>query len=392
MQMIWLSIAILFLATTAPEQDPPPSAEAPATVACARCEGEGSFLQECRFCGGEGDHSCPGCKFKPRLRRRWTGGWVCEAELEAIMAQNDELLEQLGNIDFGFYPKNSPKKVKLKPGEIKCPANCRSGKLLHIKNWVDCLPCKGGKFRCRFCKKGRVDCRRCDGTRKIVEACDDCAGVGRLPDVSTRPVELCPWCRGTGKRHCGSCDKTGSIWTTCPECVGWNQSTCEGCKGFGRLPCKKCGGRGAYGSKRAACFECEEQGFFECDQCDEGSWNCDTCSGTGVATMKCPHCEGSKEHPCNGCEADDYELWEQTADLETGRGDFGRARAWLEEARRRCERRYEAALERAAEYKLGDSIRKKCRLAIERELRNELRRLDRQLKKAKSAERKAKKD
>ncbi|MCP3915635.1 MAG: hypothetical protein GY711_08780 [bacterium] len=297
---------------------------------------------------------------------------------------NEALLASLKNLPRIDLPglgkrKKRPKRTSLKPGEFACPGKCRGGKHQLIADWVDCKFCKGGKFRCMTCKRGKASCGLCEGTGETFRVCDSCTGSGHVPDPRLLEVATCPWCRGTEKRACASCDVSGLVSVPCYGCFGSEHQSCTRCSGIGRTPCPRCKGRGRYGPKKANCDKCKRKGFLTCSVCDDGVRACQKCSVTRGAPRVCPHCKKAKEHPCNGCGVGAYLAWEHAAEKLALDGDVERAQSWLEAARARCEQRYAGALERLEELS-NDDMRRVCREAVEGELEEELARIDGDLK------------
>ena len=366
---------------------------------CVTCVGTGFSERSCWFCEGDGKRLCPACTrslreppdagpFRDLIERlmrrppRTAPDWIPEAvrrqSLERITALVRDVRLPTLKLPKELGPgssKKSRRPTELGPGELGCPANCVSGEVRQRGEWVDCKLCRSGKFRCGLCKKGELRCNYCKGKRKSLEACDDCAGLGRIPDPSRLPLESCPWCHGAGLRACGTCDEAGTAEGLCDECKGVQRRLCPQCHGIGKFKCKACDGRGHYRFSDEKCEECRQKKVFRCELCKGGVVACTACSTEPVARASCPDCAGKKEHLCNGCHAGAYRAWEYAAEWSRRHEDADRAVAWLAVARSRCERRYADALE-DIERREDPAEREPIRLALQRELKEELERLD----------------
>ena len=383
--MLDLSLLLSLLLLALPSVALPPVAKgarqahpAPESVVCVHCAGEGRLEQTCPVCRGEGDHPCLACaSFRYRTPVRWEAEWTSPAIMAVVLEDMRKTFADLKEIDFQFLApgKKSPKGVKLKPGELRCPANCVGGKLLHIQTWVDCKLCSNGKFSCDFCRGGRTKCLPCAGKGRILSACDSCAGTGRTPDPDGLDVTVCSVCLGSATRACGSCDAQGKVQLPCQSCLNARKLPCAKCHGIGRLACKKCGGRTRFGPQKANCEDCKRKGVLVCGDCVQGVVPCPLCWLLPVGEPSlCPDCQGKKEHPCNGCGAGAYLAWELAAQTLVREGDPEQAALWVAEACVRCEARYDKAIE-SRPAKEGDELSAKIQRALEAERRRELGRL-----------------
>lgn len=346
-------------------------------VACSACNGSGRLVRDCWVCE-DGEHRCPHCaRFAPSPPSRWSPAWVPRAAVEAVLERGREIAKELERRGFdtvGGGGGRVPDAADPRPGELLCPARCRGGQLLLIQQWVDCQLCRSGKFRCVLCARGRLDCRRCEGRGEAEDACDDCAGTGRVPDPSSLSPDTCPWCAGSSRRACGSCDEAGEVREPCLTCFGLQRVACPRCAGVRERACEQCGGRGRYGPGKLPCDPCRRKGVLPCDACEDGTASCSTCRTRTAVAIPCPHCSGAKEHPCNGCEHGAYLAWERTAVGLAAAGDAAAAATWLTAARERCERRYEAAVDVEAVF--GPDAPVPDPRGVEREKKEELRRLE----------------
>ena len=386
-----LSTSLLMLLFCCGLLAPAPAPAQPASgsekVVCRTCGGDGRATMDCWLCEGVGAQRCPQCtdaEFKHPAR--WVKAWLPAALIRAFA---EDLVEQAEGLITTHFPRGMrPRLTKLKDGEQRCPARCWGGKLPFRDEWVDCKLCRGGKFRCTFCKQGRVPCHNCDGTGKIESACDDCAGVGRVPDPTSLATETCPWCLGTNQRPCRSCDDSGRVPLPCGECQGNGQKPCPDCKGVGRYPCSKCDARGRQGTQKMKCDKCRMKGSFPCRTCDRGTVPCSTCAEEPVAPVECPHCGGKKKHPCNGCNAGAYLAWERTGEWFLQEEEPARAKTWFEAARLRCEKRYDEFIE---SFDKDEKLERRAKFisVLKGERKQELERLDRLLGEAGEAEKAA---
>ena len=359
------SIVLLVFAAIAPQGAP---AEDPGLfVPCITCSGQGRVEGDCWGCAG-GRHACQNCgRFRVVYRRRWSNGWIPEAMVRFLDVELPELpdLPPLGG-----SKKKAPKAAEIGPGEFRCPARCRGGKLLHVDDWVDCKLCKKGKFDCDHCKDGTVECVLCDGRGLRLRPCDDCAGVGRVPDATSLAFTTCPWCLDEGQRACGTCDEAGRALSVCRGCLGALVLPCSECKGIEKIKCRQCGGRGRFGPHKRSCEPCKKKGVLPCRLCDDGLAPCESCDGRPAQPGACRECDGAREHPCNGCGYGAYESWLHASRQARQRGDHERARGWLDMAEARCRARYTGVLGRLK----GDD--EALLEVIEEELRDELERIE----------------
>jgi hypothetical protein len=347
-------------------------------VACAACDGTGSVETTCFLCAGEGEHGCLGCRGRAvrSPSPRWSLGWRPAALGGRPLPDVDmSALKKILDMPLPGLPAGQPKRAKLKPGEIRCPAGCTGGEHALIDEWVDCKLCRSGKHRCAVCRGGKVRCAGCNGRRRRTGACSDCAGNGWLPDPAGAPASVCPWCLGAAGRPCGTCDAEGRVTLPCGTCAGQERVACPECKGVSKLACGTCRGRGRTGQQKARCDACDGKGVRRCVTCDGGVRACPTCAGGAPPASACPDCAGQKLHPCNGCGFGAYLSWEVSAERALAGGDAARALAWLEVARRRSEDRYVAPLRGLAEVEDAKE-RASLTRAVEREREDELERLD----------------
>ncbi len=356
---------------------------------CTTCAGEGMLEQDCWACHGKKKHGCPTCTiYKSAHQKRWVEVWIPHSLFQAVIddPELDKKLKELQDISdklLGGKGK-TPKPTEIKAGQIRCPAGCRGGELLHIQDWVDCKVCKSGKFSCEECRKGEVKCAVCSGRGKALGSCDDCAGAGSLPETGDSGVSACPWCKDTEVRKCSSCDAQGNIQTACTSCLGLRDHKCPDCASTGLKSCKQCGGRGRYGPRKAKCLQCDQKGRLDCTTCKKGGVPCTTCKGQPVIAIPCPDCAGKKEHPCNGCAGLAYRAWIFTGESLMANDRAEEAVPWFEEARNRCELRYTVAVDYVVE-KYDQDRRDDFEKAVQKELKDELRRIDGLIKKAEKA-------
>ena len=355
---------------------------------CAACEGRGQRKQDCWHCK-DGTLPCPmSSPYRPVKPARWSDEWAPRAVYSAFGRQLGEI-----NKDIFQPPKirtlgssrTTPKRARAKAGELLCPAECRGGKLSLAGDWLDCKLCRAGKFRCLLCKKGRVECARCEGRGVSLDACESCAGLGRVPDPQDLALETCPWCLGTSSRACNSCDQNGQWELPCTDCLDLIRLPCENCRGIEKLACATCKGCGRSGRGKEKCATCRGKGTAPCRACEDGLQTCASCQETPREPVKCTDCDATKEHPCNGCQLGSYLAWERTAEAYIGLGDADRAEDWATEAVRRCEKRYGRALEIGPPFPEPDEGQ--FRRAVEEELEGELERLEKLRKKARALRR-----
>lgn len=384
MLKLWIVLAaLLFNPPT-----PPPVVQSPATVECATCQGHGEYLEACSVCLGEGTHPCPTCRnFTTKVTVSWMTPWVPKAQAKVLVDGLRGLRDKLGEDAKVKKVPGTPKPLKLKAGELRCPAGCFSGELLHISNWVDCKLCKTGKMRCKHCKKSQLACHHCKGALSAMRPCDDCAGAGRLPDPSQLAFDECPWCLGSEKRECNTCDAQGQRVGPCHDCFGRGaKMPCNDCKAVGTQHCKKCGGRGRFGPNKVKCPDCDKKGTFKCPSCKRGRRACPTCPGDGISSTRCPHCLSLKSRTCDGCYQGSWGAWLYSAERARLNGDLARARGWLLGARERCDSRYGTYLDELdARARARGRSSEVLRKAVELERGDALIKIDRLLKAAVTA-------
>jgi len=169
----------------------------------------------------------------------------------------------------------------------------------------DCQLCRATGV-CSSCR-GEGKCLKCDGKggEKVVCKsciCKSCAGQGICSKCSGKGVLKCPGCEGNGiqvsqrEGKCGECRGTGKVALKL---------------GAGKRPCTRCKGTGVVISRTSTnCSKCNGRRQIDCDSCNgsklcstcggrQRDSNCPSCSGTGVASVKCVQCNGTGT--CRAC-------------------------------------------------------------------------------------------
>jgi len=178
------------------------------------------------------------------------------------------------------------------------PGGVWPGRIVACKRLLPCLNCG---------RSGR--CTACQGERGRKVACPVCYG-------STRVLETCGACEGTGEGKCRQCNGTRTVAQRCsnPNCRN------------GQEPCPKCGGSGRIAARCNACKGTGQHGGWPCQQCGgtgtviqpcppslpflealggcggTGWKTCSRCGGTMQEQVRCPTCSGTgRQGPCPRC-------------------------------------------------------------------------------------------
>lgn len=110
----------------------------------------------------------------------------------------------------------------------------------------------------------------------------------------------CEECDGSGYFTCDSC--SGGRYE-CPECEGSGNAPCDECDGSGEIMCDRCD------DGRVDCSNGCTNGSVDCGDCDgrgedEDGEECSTCNGSGE--LECMDCNGSGTEECSKCDGSSY--------------------------------------------------------------------------------------